>query len=713
MDRYTKHLKKWSKHSTNPHGFLGLKDGRFIYQFSPNKKEDYLFVKGERKEMTLVDPRGLFVYESGEELSREDYQIVHTDGTLGYDPYSCSPVTSFVDMHLFDEGEHDRLYKVLGSRFLNHNGFDGVCFTVYAPSAISVHLRCDMGEWREFVYPMRRVGDVGIFELFIPGCKESMMYKYHITTSDYKALLKSDPFGKRFEMRPKTATMTYKEEAFLWGDQGWIEKRREQSLAAPMNVYELHLGAWSKGGIFPNFRNIVTELVSYVKDMGYTHVELMPITEYPLDESWGYQVAGYFAPTSRYGTAGDFKYFVNYLHLHGIGVVFDFVTAHFPDDDAFLANFDGTPLFENAHPVMGKHPEWTTLIFDYESKQVVNFLIAAALFWVEEMHVDAIRMDAVQSILYLDFGRDEGEFERNHLGGVENIAGIKFLKKLNEKIHSLDTGVFMIAEDPSLYDGVTRALTKGGLGFSMKWNIGWRHDLFYYLSLSDEEKKVNHKLVLNSYKEIFREQYMLILSHDDVANGNSSLVNRFSEVEEEKFAYLRLLYSVAIAHPGKKLFFMGHEIAEEESFSEKGSWRKKPLNCASRLKHKCFTKEMNHFYLQSRPLYEIDFDEKGFAWIDASDYNRCVLSFVRKGAHDIQLVVHNFSKKVWKNYFVAIPGVISIKEMMNTDDIRYGGMGVMNDHIKVEEDSRGVYLDVPKLGTVICKVVLDDKKCIL
>lgn len=709
MNPYLQKIEKALLHFTNPHGFLGLKEGRYIYQLSPNKKENFIMVKGELMPMELIDSRGIFVYESEEELSRDDYQVIHSDGTITLDPYSFRSSVSMVDVHLFDLGTHPELYKVLGSHFCNHDGVPGCRFAVYAPAARAVYLRCDMGNWREKVYPMRKVSDMGVYELFIPNCKDSMMYKFSMISQDYKEVLRSDPFGKKYELRPKSASMTYKEKPFLWSDRDYQSAKKRQSISRPINIYEMHLGAWHKGGIFPNFREIAGELVQYIKEMKYTHVEFMPITEYPLDESWGYQVTGYFAPTSRYGTADDFKYLVNHLHINNIGVVFDFVPAHFPKDVCFLSRFDGSAVFENDHPLMGTHPEWTTHIFDYSSKQVTNFLIASALFWIKEMHIDMIRVDAVQSILYLDHQRGE-EYEPNHLGGVENLEGIAFLKKLNGAIKKYHPEVLVIAEDPSLYDGVTRSLEDGGLGFSMKWNIGWKHDLFKYISLSDEQKTKNHKMLLNSYKEIFREKYMLTISHDDVSGGAKSLVNRFSDKIEDKFAYLRLIYSVAIAHPGKKLFFMGTEVGQKEPFNEKDSFRKKPLSDHAQIKHKCFTRAINQLYLEEEVLFEIDFEEKGFAWIEPGDYNNSVISFLRKGVTGKLLVIHNFSRNSLENYFVSIPSIVSIKEIMNTDRCEYGGKGGENPRIKIHKDGRGVYLDVPRLSTVICKVVQGDKR---
>lgn len=706
MDPFFSKVTKASFNLLNPHGLLGIFEGHLIYQWSPNKKEHSIIVKGEVKEMTLINESGLFVYDHGEEIKPSDYQVIHSDGTVGFDPYSCTPSFSMVDVYLFDKGEHFELYKVLGSHYCTHDGMQGCKFAVYAPNALYVHLRCDMGNWRETIYPMRKVAQIGIFELFIPGARLPMMYKYSITTKDHQTLLKSDPFGRRFELRPKTATIAFKAKEFSWTDKQWMKAREESFLSAPMNIYELHLGSWSRGDHFPNFKEIASELVAYMKEMGYTHVELMPITEYPLDESWGYQVIGYFAPTARYGTAEDFKYFVNHLHMHGIGVVFDFVAAHFPKDADFLAKFDGSFLFEHPHPLMENHPQWDTLTFNYESPQVVNFLIASALFWVKQMHVDMIRVDAVQSILYLDYYRKEGEFERNHLGGIENLAGIDFLEKLNESVHKYCPGVLLIAEDPSLHQGVTKPIELFGLGFSMKWNIGWINDLFQFLTYSEEEKKQHWKLLLNSYSEVFRERYLLTISHDEVSHEKKSLLKKFSTEEREQFAYLRLLYSVTIAHPGKKLFFMGHEVGDPNAFNEKLSFRKVHKLTHAQIKHKCFTREMNHLYLNEKALHEIDFDEKGFAWVDYSDPHHSLISFVRKGAKETLLCVHNFSNKNIYHKLIPLPGVKSIEELMNTDDKRYGGDHLINSSIEIHPEGAGLFLQVPKLSSIFCKVIL-------
>jgi 1,4-alpha-glucan branching enzyme len=707
MNCYLSKISNRIKNTSNPHSYLGLQEDNLIIQFSPNRKENTILVRGEEKQMELFDSRGYFLYQSCEPLTIFDYQIIHSDASVGFDPYSVTPSVSLVDIHLFDRGEHYALYNFLGSHVREHDGLIGTSFAVFAPNAQYVHLRCDLGNWREKIYPMRKSSDLGIFELFIPGLIKPIMYKYSITTKQAQEILKSDPFARRYELRPKNASIVHKVKAFPWTDQNFLKARKQQHNSSPMNIYELHLGAWSKTKDFANYREIAVDLVSYVNEMGYTHIELLPITEHPLDESWGYQVVGFFSPTSRYGTEEDFKYFVNYLHNHGIGIILDFVPAHFPEDESFLANFDGNFLFENPHPVMGKHPEWGTLIFNYSSAQVRNFLISAALFWIEQMHIDGLRIDAVGSILYLDYYRQEGGYEQNHLGGVENFEGIAFLKELNSVIKQKHPDVYIIAEDSSLYPAVTKDSLWGGLNFCMKWNMGWCSDLFKYLSYTKEEKILKHGELLNSYKEVFREKYLLAISHDDVSAGKKSLLNKFSEVEEEKFAYLRLIYSVAIAHPGKKLFFMGHEIGENEEFNEKYSFRKLPIVEHAKLKNKKFTRDMNKLYKKEKALYEIDFDPKGFCWIDHSDASNQVICFLRRGIEEKLLIVHNFSKQNLENYFIAIPGVINIEEIINTDQIQYGGSGIINSEIGLEGEKRGIHLNIAKLSTSICRVSLD------
>lgn len=704
---------KKSLNTINPHSFLGLHDKRLIYQFSPNKKENTIIIDGKKISMEPLDHQGYFYYESPRELSSKDYQIIHTNGHIGLDPYNFSSSFSLVDGHLLTEGKHLKLHEALGSHICTHDGVVGTRFAVYAPNAICVHLRCDLGNWREKIYPMRKVFGTGVFELFIPGATQTMHYKYAITTKNYKTVLKSDPFARHFEMRPNTASKVHKCGGFKWTDKEWLKKRRNQTLQAPMNIYELHLGSWCSYSRFPNYKEIASDVANYVKEMGYTHVELLPIKEHPLDESWGYQPSGYFAPTSRYGTPDDFKYFVNHLHMMGIGVVFDFVSAHFPKDESFLSHFDGGPLFENEDPVMKHHPVWDTLIFNYSSAQVRSFLISSILFWIEEMHIDIIRVDAVHSILYLNYGREDGAFKTNEYGGVENLEGIDFLKELNTTVQENHPDVMMIAEDSSIHGDITKSIDDGGLGFSMKWNVGWYNDLSQYMKMSDHDKQTHHKQLLNSYKEAFHEKYLLTISHDEVSCGRGPLISQFSNDPEKQYAFLRLLYSVAIAHPGKKLFFMGTEVGEKIEFDEKRSWRKSPLKDHGMIKHKGFTKAINHFYLNNKALFEIDFDEKGFAWIDHSDYNRNVLSFVRKSTLDRLLVIHNFSSKSYEDYIVNIPGVIEIEEVFNTDEKVFGGNGLVNPEIEIDEHQRGIHLNVPALGTVICKVVLDDKKCII
>ena len=480
-------LLKSGRHD-NPHRFLGLHDvaggEKVIRLWAPYQKELTFEYLGEMVEATCIDPAGLFVYEVPRGTTNLEYRISHGTGVLGYDPYSFIPTISFVDAHLFHRGIHYEVYKHLGAHQVEHQGVVGVKFAVWAPHASRVSLISDSNQWKDLVHPMRKIGESGFWELFLPGLWLGMLYKFAIRTGYGHVFYKSDPFANQSELRPNTASVVTQVDQFCWRDQDWIARRsRGNALEGPMNVYEVHLGSWLKrDGQFLGYKELAHELVPYIKEMGYTHIELMPIMEHPLDESWGYQTTGYFAVTSRFGTPEEFQYFVNHMHLHQIGVILDWSPGHFPDDEFALSYFDGTHLFEKDHPVMGRHPEWHTRLFNYGKKEVSNFLIASALFWFEQMHIDGLRVDAVQSMLYLDYGRRGGYWMPNQYGGKENLDAIEFMKHLNSIVHQKFPGVVMIAEDASLFEGVTRPLEWNGLGFDMKWNIGWMNDTLRFMN---------------------------------------------------------------------------------------------------------------------------------------------------------------------------------------------------------------------------------------
>ena len=696
-----------------PHRFLGLHDEpggeRVIRLWAPRKEVlsfEYLneIVWAER-----VDPAGLFTYLVPKDTTPLDYKIFHVDGVLGFDPYSFPPTVSYIDAHLFHQGIHYQIYDVLGSHVIEHQGVVGVKFACWAPNATRVSLIGDCNHWKEHVHPLRKIGESGIWELFIPGSRKGMRYKFAIRTAYGHVFFKTDPYANEFEFRPNTAAVVTNTNEFSFRDHDWMEKRvRRGQLDGPMNIYEVHLGSWRKNGNqFLNYKELAGELVPYIKEMGYTHVELMPVMEHPLDESWGYQTTGYFAPTSRFGSFSDFQYFVNHLHMHQIGVILDWSAGHFPDDEFALSYFDGTHLYEKDHPVMGRHPQWHTRIFNYERKEVSNFLIASALFWFEKLHVDGLRVDAVQSMLYLDYGREGSYWIPNAAGGKENLAAIEFMKHLNSIVHQKFPGVIMVAEDASLFEGVTKPLEWNGLGFDMKWSIGWMNDTLKFMKKDPIHRKHHMEDLMRSFSYGFSERYMLPISHDEVVHGKGALFEKMPLDEWDKFSQMRLYYSAALAHPGKNLFFMGYELAEWREWNCKGSLDWDLLGDPNRRKWKRFVREMNHFYLGHPALWEIDFDHKGFAWIEYKDYNHTVISYIRQGIRSKLVCVHSYSKACFDEYVIRLHKVKSVREVLNSDDERYGGSGRVNREIHVLEGLSGFCIKMPALATMFFEVVFE------
>lgn len=709
VNRDEVHLLTTGSHQ-NPHQFLGLHESSFgekvIRIWAPKKNELFFEYLGEIVKATLVDPEGLFIYHVPKNTTNLDYRIYHLDGTLDYDPYSFIPTLSFVDAHLFHRGIHYQIYDVLGAHPIEHQGVVGVKFAVWAPNASRVSLMADCNHWKQHVHPMRKIGESGLWEIFIPGKRKGMLYKFAIRTAYGHVFFKTDPYANQFELRPNTAAIVTDTNHFTFRDHEWMQKRvRINQLDGPMNIYEVHLGSWmKKGDQFLNYKELAGELVPYMKEMGYTHVELMPIMEHPLDESWGYQTTGYFAPTSRYGSIEDFQYFVNHLHMHHLGVILDWSPGHFPDDEFALSYFDGSHLYEKDHPVMGRHPEWHTRIFNYGRKEVSNFLIASALFWFEKTHVDGLRVDAVQSMLYLDYGRRGGYWIPNAIGGKENLDAIEFMKHLNSIVHQKFPGVLMIAEDASLFEGVTRPLEWNGLGFDMKWSIGWMNDTLTFMKKDPIYRKHHMDDLTRSFCYGFSERYLLPISHDEVVHGKGALFEKMPLDEWDKFSQMRLYYSAALAHPGKNLFFMGYELAEWREWNCKGSLDWDLLSDPNRRKWKRFVREMNHFYLQNPSLWQIDFDHKGFAWIDYKDYNHSVISYIRQGISSRLVCVHNYTKSAFDEYIIRLPNVKSVKEVLNSDDERYGGSGRLNREIYVTHDKSGFCIKMPALATMFFEV---------
>lgn len=703
------------KHN-NPHDVLGLfakgayqKEIRFL---APSQHE-YLFEFKNGTVQAKKDPEtGLFIYMVPNETTRFDYKILYPNGMKGYDPYNFSPIFTPQDDQLFAAGNHSQIYDVLGSHLCEHEGVEGVKFAVFAPHATAVNLMGDFNRWKEALHPMRKVSEQGIWELFLPGCEVSQNYKYAIRTQNHEWILKSDPFAHAFELRPKTASIVTSTTSFDWCDDEWMNQRCHKSpLDGPMNIYEMHLGSWLKGkdGHFINYREIAAYIVPYLKEMGYTHLEIMPVTEYPLDESWGYQSTGYYAPTSRYGTMEDFQYFVNHLHMNHIGVILDWAPGHFPGDDFALANFDGAPVYETIDEKMKIHPEWKSLTYNYADPRVVNFLIGSALFWIDKMHVDGIRVDAVQSMMFLDYARKEGEWTPNEDGGNENKDAIAFLQKLNTMIHELHPGVVTIAEDASIKPGITIPVEWGGVGFDLKWNIGWMNDTLDFMQKDPIYRKFHMDEFLATFELCFQERFVLPFSHDEVVHEKKTLLEKMPLGEEEKFAQHRLYYSAALSHPGKNLFFMGTELAQRDEWDPKNELPWKLLDDDKHSAMQRFVRDVNHFYIKHPAFWEIDFYKKGFEWIDYKDYNHSVISYLRRGIEEELVCVHNYTKSEFDEYIIRLPNVYFVEELFNSDDIQYGGAGRVNREIKILEDGSGFQIQMPSLATMFFAVGIKDE----
>jgi 1,4-alpha-glucan branching enzyme len=697
--------------SHDPHGILGLHasdKGRVIRVFRPGASEVFISVKGFISSMKLVDSKGFFELEVPCTIGPLDYKIYHQNGLLAEDPYAFSPVFGEMDGYFFARGVHYKLYDVLGARVSEHEGVSGVKFTVWAPSARSVSLIGDFNGWDDRLNPMRSMGGVGVWEIFIPRLEERERYKFSIEDQNGVRHLKSDPMAYCGEMRPSNASVVFDVEKYEWNDQAFLEKRLHTSLNEPMNIYEVHLGSWQRGEEFPNYRDLAHSLASYVKEMGFTHVELLPISEHPLDESWGYQVSGFYAVTSRYGTPADFQYFVDHLHQQGIGVILDWVAAHFPVDEHSLANFDGSALYEHADPRQGFHPHWNTYIFNYGRFEVSNFLIANALFWLDKMHIDGLRVDAVASMIYLDYGRKEGEWIPNAYGGKENLEALEFLKHLNAVVHEKFPKVLVIAEESTSFTGVTHSLAWNGLGFDMKWNMGWMNDTLRYFKIDPLFRHYDQNLLTFGMLYAYSERFALVLSHDEVVHGKASLLSKMPGDDWQKFANLRLLYSYMICQQGKKLLFMGGEIGQWAEWNCKRSldWYllEYPLHKGLQ---KC-VKELNHFYLEHSSLWENDFDSKGFSWVDCSDSKNSVISYLRKGGDTLLLCIHHFTPVYLEEYTIFLEGITHVREVFSSDREEYGGSGKICSHIIIRRNQEGkgesITFPLAPLATMIFEV---------
>lgn len=598
------------------------------------------------------------------------------------------PDTRFItefDQYLFGQGTHYDLYNKLGAHPMTVDGEEGVYFAVWAPNAAAVSIVGDFNEWDENATPMERLEPLGIYQIFLTGIKVGDIYKYCVTAQDGKKTLKADPYGFQAELRPNNASVVADISDFKWHDSRWMKKREKfDDKKNPMFVYEVHPGSWKKHEQteededgFYNYREIAHELAAYVKDMGYTHVELMGIAEHPFDGSWGYQVTNYFAPTSRHGSQEDFQYFMDYMHEHNIGVILDWVPAHFPRDAFGLAEFDGTCLYEYADPRKGEHPDWGTKVFDYGKTEVQNFLICNALFWLEHYHVDGLRVDAVASMLYLDYGREDGQWVPNIYGGNENLEAIEFFKHLNTIVKKRNPGIVMIAEESTAWPKVTDKAEYGGLDFSLKWNMGWMHDFLEYMKLDPYFRKYNHTKMNFAMVYAYSENYMLVLSHDEVVHLKCSMIEKMPGSYEDKFKNLMAGYAFMTGHPGKKLLFMGQDFGQHREWSEKRELDWFLLDKEPNRHLQAFVKELLHLYKNNKCLYEYDCYPEGFEWINADDGDRSIFSFVRhsESGKSNMLFIINFTPVERPDYRVGTTCRRKHTLVLSSDDKKFGGTG--------------------------------------
>ncbi len=630
-----------------------------------------------------------------------------------WDPYCFPPQIPDYDLHLFNQGRHWHIYRLLGANAWQCDGVAGTLFAVWAPNADRVSVVGDFNGWDGRVHPMQVRGSSGVWELFIPETPANEVYKYEIRNRHTgQVALKADPYARRFESPPRTASLTSGSETYAWQDQSWMAARRNHDwLHAPLSVYEVHAGSWRRhpDGREYSYRELAEYLVPYVRDLGFTHVELMPVMEHPFGGSWGYQVIGNYAATSRYGSPDDFRYLVDQLHQAGLGVILDWVPAHFPSDDHALAQFDGSALYEHEDPRRGKHPDWDTLIYDYGRAEVRNYLLASALYWLEEFHADGLRVDAVASMLYLDYSRKPGEWLPNSHGGRENLEAIDFLRELNRVVHEQHPGVVVIAEESTAWPQVTRPTHLGGLGFSMKWNMGWMHDTLGYLRKDPIHRLYHHDKLTFGLLYNFSENFLLPLSHDEVVHGKGSLLNKMPGDDWQRFANLRLLMAYQWTYPGKKLLFMGGEIAQAREWDHDRELDWHLLQHASHAGMQKLVADLAQLYRKLPALHRGDFDAGGFQWLDCHDATQSVLSFLRCDGDEHVIVVLNFTPVPRTNYRIGVPTAGDYQEILNTDSSFYGGSNIGNlgrrptDAVAWMGQEQSLNLNLPPLGAVILR----------
>ena len=711
-----------------------VENGFLVQTFIPHAKSVELLIDGNKNPVAMecADEAGFFVCLVGRSKEFKYQFIVTYDNdsvqTI-YDPYSFDSIYTEEDLSKFEAGINYEIYEKMGAKPMTLSGVEGVNFSVWAPEAMRVSVVGDFNLWDGRRHQMNKLGDFGVYELFIPGLKAGDLYKFEIKTMKGEPMLKADPYAFYSELRPNTASIVADISGFEWSDEDWMKNRdvfqsTETDKSPAMNIYELHLGSWIRkemqyaengeevnGSVFYNYREIAPKLATYVKKMNYTHIELMPIMEHPLDGSWGYQVTGYYSPTSRYGTPDDFMYFMNYMHKKNIGVILDWVPAHFPRDLHGLGCFDGSHVYEHPDPRRGSHPHWGTLIYNYARPQVSNFLIANALFWAEKYHVDGIRMDAVASMLYLDYGKNAGEWLPNIYGGNENLDAIEFLKHLNSIYKKKHPSSLLIAEESTAWPKITGDLKDGGLGFDYKWNMGWMNDFLEFMKLDPYFRSGDYNGLTFSLLYAYSENFILVLSHDEVVHGKATLAGKMpGATQEEKFNNLRVAYGFMMTHPGKKLLFMGQEFGQMNEWNEDVSLEWDLLEYENHKKMQRYSKALNKLYLDYPALYKLDYNPDGFEWINCTAKDETIVVFLRKTEkeEDTLVVVCNFTPVVYERE-IGVPYKGTYTEIFNSDDKKFGGSGVGNKRAKksvkkkVDGRENSLKIKVPPMAMVVFK----------
>jgi 1,4-alpha-glucan branching enzyme len=683
--------------------------------FLPHTQKAWL---SDKQPLQRIEGTDLFEWTGPSDEISIPYGIYRTadSGDLAehIDPYSFPPQLSEYDLHLFSEGKHWHAYRILGAHIHTVDGITGTLFATWAPSASRVSVTGDFNQWDGRTHPMRVWGGSGVWELFIPDVAPGEVYKFEIRNEHDGSLhSKLDPYGQQSELRPRTGSIVSAPSTHKWGDDAWMSTREQADwLHQPHSVYEVHLGSWQRDeqGNFLSYRELANRLVPYVKDLGFTHIELLPITEHPLDISWGYQTTGYFSPTSRFGSPDDFRYFVDQCHQAGIGIILDWVPGHFPKDAHGLARFDGSALYEHADPRQGEHQDWGTLIFNYGRSEVTNFLLSSAFFWLEEFHLDGLRVDAVASMLYLDYSREEGEWLPNEHGGRENLEVISFLQHMNSVLHAEHPGCIIAAEESTSYPMVSRPSSMGGLGFSMKWNMGWMHDILEYMKEDPINRQYHHDSLTFGLLYAFTENFVLPFSHDEVVHGKKSMLYKMPGDEWQQFANLRLLYTFMYTYPGKKLLFMGSEFAQGLEWNCEQDLEWHVMDYPKHQGMHALVKDLNHLYKESSALYQYDFDPQGFEWLDCNDGTQSILSYIRRNGDEFMICIFNFTPVPRENYRLGVPAAGHYEIALNSDSGYYAGSNFHN-HTSFDSQPQpwmdkpySVVLNLPPMSGLVLKL---------